>query len=291
MGFATSGCVLIAIVFSLQARTSAGEPPRKLLRIVLAAVLAVTGATYLILFERFTFELPTTGGRIVVGCGFTSEAADVAAKSLIDTAGDCPGHYEELLEKAQYEAHFIWTKRSIAAVRLALAGLWSVWFACFTGLALAVIARARRPAPVRRRTSAPGESFDVFVSYAREDRERVEVLVSALEAEGFRVWWDLELTPGQTWDSVLEERLASARSVVVVWSFVSVEKHWVREEARKALERGVLVPVRIDAVEPPLGFSYCHAASLVDWSGSRNDGQFRSVVSAVGSLVGVKRGR
>ena len=31
---------------------------------------------------------------------------------------------------------------------------------------------------------------DIFVSYASDDRDRVQSLVEALEAEGWTVWWD-----------------------------------------------------------------------------------------------------
>ena len=34
---------------------------------------------------------------------------------------------------------------------------------------------------------------DVFVSYARTDKERVAPLVSAIEAQGWSVWWDPEI--------------------------------------------------------------------------------------------------
>ncbi len=34
-------------------------------------------------------------------------------------------------------------------------------------------------------------AVDVFVSYKAEDRARLKPLVSALEAEGFEVWWDI----------------------------------------------------------------------------------------------------
>jgi hypothetical protein len=241
---------------------------------------------YSAVFERFTFELPTTGGRIALGCGFTPEAADLAATSLIATTGDCPGHYEDLLEKAQYEAHFVWTKRSIAMVRLGLLALWSSGFACFVGMV--AWGMNRHEQRLRFHWEPPGVAnadFDVFVSYAREDRDRVEPIVRLLEVEGFSVWWDFDLAPGQTWDEVLAARLERARSVVVVWSAASVRKRWVREEASKAADRQVLVPVRIDAVEPPFGFSRFHAASLIDWDGSPSAAELGNLVNAIAALV------
>ena len=43
---------------------------------------------------------------------------------------------------------------------------------------------------------------DVFVSYARSDKARVAPLVAAIEAKGWSVWWDPEITPGQEFDGL-----------------------------------------------------------------------------------------
>ena len=45
-------------------------------------------------------------------------------------------------------------------------------------------------------TAAP---VDVFVSYKREDLERVAPLVTGLRNAGFSVWWDADVPGGQTW--------------------------------------------------------------------------------------------
>ena len=37
---------------------------------------------------------------------------------------------------------------------------------------------------------------DIFVSYARADRARAELIVRALESDGFAVWWDPNIEPG-----------------------------------------------------------------------------------------------
>jgi len=277
----TAGGVLVFLLLSLQF-LEASKSIRRLRQLSATVAMIAVGIGYGVVFERFTFELPTTGGRILLGCGFTPEAAELAAKSLIDTSGDCPGHFEDLLEKAQYEAHFIWTKRSITAVRLGLVALWSVWFACFSVLASSALTPIR-PSVVTAEAGPP--SVDVFVSYAREDFDRVETLVRALKSEGFNVWWDLDLAPGETWNEVLRQRIDSARSVVVVWSRISVEKRWVLEEALKAANRSVIVPVRIDDIEPPFGFAGFHAASLIAWDGSTRSAEYRKVVGTVGTLV------
>ena len=41
---------------------------------------------------------------------------------------------------------------------------------------------------------------DVFISYARTDKALVAPLVAAIEGQGFSVWWDPEIAPGQEFD-------------------------------------------------------------------------------------------
>ena len=57
---------------------------------------------------------------------------------------------------------------------------------------------------------------DVFVSYARTDKPRVAPLVAAIEARGWSVWWDPEITPGQEFDQQIGVELKAAAAVLVV---------------------------------------------------------------------------
>ena len=52
---------------------------------------------------------------------------------------------------------------------------------------------------------------DIFVSYSRADKARVGPLVAALEAHGWSVWWDPEITPGDEFDALIGAELESAR--------------------------------------------------------------------------------
>lgn len=127
---------------------------------------------------------------------------------------------------------------------------------------------------------------DIFISYAREDLERARRLAAALVAQGWSVFWDQTIPPGKTWHEVIGTALQEARCVIVVWSEMSIQKDWVREEAEEGKSRKILVPVLFDKVRPPMGFRSVQAASLVDWDGSLMADGFQQLVSAVAGIIG-----
>ena len=130
---------------------------------------------------------------------------------------------------------------------------------------------------------------NVFISYARRDRDRVLALASALEHEGLSVWWDPNLVPGKRFRDIIARELAAADSVVVVWTAASIQSDYVQDEAEEARERGVLVPTTLEPVKPPAGFRQVQAADLSQWTGSNQHPEFRMLLSAVRTLVEAAR--
>lgn len=128
---------------------------------------------------------------------------------------------------------------------------------------------------------------DVFMSYKAEDRARLAPLVGALEAEGFSVWWDAHIGAGTNWRRDIEEHLHAAKCVIVAWSRRSVgpEGEFVRDEGAWAKRHGTYLPIRLDNVDPPLGFGEVQALSLKGWKGDRADPRFRAVAGAVRSRI------
>jgi TolB-like protein/tetratricopeptide (TPR) repeat protein len=129
---------------------------------------------------------------------------------------------------------------------------------------------------------------DVFVSYKAEDRSRVAPLVQALEQDGFSVWWDAHIGGGDRWRETILKNLESAPCVIVVWSKRSTgpEGEFVRDEATRAKRRNAYLPVRIDKVDPPLGFGETQALPLHGWKGDPADGRYGAVLDAVRHRVG-----
>ena len=126
---------------------------------------------------------------------------------------------------------------------------------------------------------------DVFVSYARADKARVAPLVAAIEAKGWSVWWDPEITPGQEFDDQIEAQIDAAKAVLVVWSPVSVASRWVRGEAREAAERGILVPVRFDQARLPMDVRAIHTTDLDDWDEDPASAPAQEFLRALATMV------
>ncbi len=123
---------------------------------------------------------------------------------------------------------------------------------------------------------------DVFVSYKAEDVRRVRPLVEALEAEGYSIWWDEQIGGGTAWRQAIEAELNAAKCVIVAWSKRSVgtEGSFVQDEAARAQQRHVYVPVTLDKVHVPLGFGETQALPLSGWKGNRSDPRYLAVLAA-----------
>jgi len=69
------------------------------------------------------------------------------------------------------------------------------------------------------------DSPTLFLSYARADQKQASKLAEALEAGGFKVWWDTLIEGGAVFAKSIEEALKAYRS------YNSAE----REQTRKLL--------------------------------------------------------
>ena len=106
---------------------------------------------------------------------------------------------------------------------------------------------------------------DVFISYSHENRPVVERLAGELTESGIDTWWDRNLATGERFRDVIDRHLAEARVVIVIWSAHSIRSDWVLGEAGTALERRVLLPVRIDETDPPTEHRQLHVTDLRPW--------------------------
>jgi TolB-like protein len=108
---------------------------------------------------------------------------------------------------------------------------------------------------------------DIFISYARPDRDRIAQLGAVLEQAGRTVWWDRHIDGGAAFARAIETELESSRVVIVAWSKAALQSDWVKDEAAAARDQGKLLPVSLDGAIAPLGFRQYHVLDLSAWSG------------------------
>ena len=130
----------------------------------------------------------------------------------------------------------------------------------------------------------PDTQHTVFLSYTRADQKNALLIVDALEAAGFSVWWDGLLAGGERFASTTEAALANASAVVVLWSKASIDSHWVHDEATRGRDTGRLVPLSLDGSEPPLGFGQFQCIDVSQGKTRPDSPEMQKMLRAVGAL-------
>jgi hypothetical protein len=129
----------------------------------------------------------------------------------------------------------------------------------------------------------------VFISYSREDYETARLLADALE-EGLgalrhSVWWDRKIRAGRDFNAEIDTALDTAGCVIVLWSEHSVGSTWVRAEATVGLERGVLLPLRLDDSRPSTIFRVLQTLPLRTYEQGLNAEDVTATLTFVEDLL------
>jgi len=104
---------------------------------------------------------------------------------------------------------------------------------------------------------------DIFISYARSDREIAKQLASSLAKRGYHVWWDAELVGSDDFRDVIFDELTRSKAVIVIWSKNSAHSKFVRDEVGRADNKNKLISTctaDFDMDSLPMGFGgrHCH---------------------------------
>src|SRR4029453_12656550 len=126
----------------------------------------------------------------------------------------------------------------------------------------------------------------VFISYARSREGQANRVAEAVREAGYSVWRDDELPAHRSYAEVIEERLKSAKAVVVLWSAEAAKSQWVRAEADTARGTGTLVQASVDGTLPPIPFNQIQCADLKGWDGDTDSHGWQKLESEFPSLVG-----
>lgn len=127
---------------------------------------------------------------------------------------------------------------------------------------------------------------DVFISYARPTARLTRAIASALEKQGYSVWFDEALPAHRAYGDVIQERLDEASAVLVIWSREATQSQWVRSEANRARERGTLVQLRSDGCALPMPFDQIQCLDFQGWRGDLRAPRWRQLLATIGELVG-----
>lgn len=106
---------------------------------------------------------------------------------------------------------------------------------------------------------------DVFISYARDDRDKVTPIAEALKAEGFSVWMDTEIRSGERFRKVIKREALAAACILVCWSPKASDSEWVEAEAEIGRNADKLAQILVDGPDefsPPLPFGGRHISDL-----------------------------
>jgi len=105
------------------------------------------------------------------------------------------------------------------------------------------------------------EAEDVFVSYSRQDNDKVQALTGRLRAAGVRLWMDVRNIDGAAmWGEEIVNAVANSKVLLLLVSKSSVNSQNVVKEVLLASERkGHILPVDLEATDIPSSLRYALA--------------------------------
>ncbi|HKH45570.1 MAG TPA: toll/interleukin-1 receptor domain-containing protein [Thermoanaerobaculia bacterium] len=160
-----------------------------------------------------------------------------------------------------------WGDESVSAVRFGLVlSFWGTALGCGALIGLFQV----------REQPAPSPSYDLFLSYANEDRGFVERLATDLGARGLAVWWDQpEVQGGDSIVASIEQGLSRSRRFAVVLSPDSRQSSWVNSETEAAIalenerQESLIIPILYRACDVPVLLKH---RKRLDFTGSYEQG-------------------
>lgn len=114
-------------------------------------------------------------------------------------------------------------------------------------------------------TAYKGNEPYLFISYAHKDSEIVLPVISRLQKEGYRIWYDEGIAPGSSWDVYISEHLDRSCNVLAFLSKAYVKSQNCRDELALTRAKGISMNIiYIDDVQlsPGLRMRYGRIQAL-----------------------------
>lgn len=131
---------------------------------------------------------------------------------------------------------------------------------------------------------------DVFISYARGNKDVARRIATAVAAEGYGVWWDDEIPPHVSYSELIADKIGAAKAAIVIWSREAAASEWVRAEADIARGARKLIQTSVDGTTPPLPFNLIQFAPIGDWNGEPDHPGWKRVRASLAALCGAPTG-
>lgn len=95
-------------------------------------------------------------------------------------------------------------------------------------------------------------TYEVFISYAYEDKKAADAVCHALEQQRLRCWIaPRDILPGAEWGAAIVDAIDTVKVMVLVFSSHSNRSPQVKREIERAVSKSVvLLPFRIEEVFP-----------------------------------------
>lgn len=107
---------------------------------------------------------------------------------------------------------------------------------------------------ILKRPSKPykGSNNYIYVSYAHSDAERVFPLIKRFQDDGYPIWYDEGMAPGNEWQSEMADALLNSSLLVVFISDNSMSSANVKDEIRFALAQKLnILSIYLDETQLP----------------------------------------
>ena len=133
--------------------------------------------------------------------------------------------------------------------------------------------------------AASGRPYDIFISYSRADAAKALQLRDLLIARGHHVFFDAEgIDAGAEFPDVIDRAVKGAKVVLGCWTPAAIQRRWVRIESRIGLDRGSLVAIGLERMNPeelPAEFYNVNVLDLSNFDGRAGHPGWQRVLAAI----------
>ena len=101
-------------------------------------------------------------------------------------------------------------------------------------------------------------AHDVFISYSAHDKPAADAVCARLESRGIRCWTaPRDIRPGMSWGGAIVQAIDGARVMLLLFSSHANGSPQIKREVERAVHKEiVIVPVRVEDVNPTGDFAY-----------------------------------